>query len=77
MGECSFQPLAKSKGVVGDCESEACQPQAGKFKAKPWTEEHEQYKAYLTWISLPNKMKSNNYTGSQGVNNAVRWGERY
>jgi len=22
MGECSFQPLAKSKGVVGDCESE-------------------------------------------------------
>ena len=22
MGDCSFQPLAKSKGVVGDCESE-------------------------------------------------------
>jgi len=56
VGVCSYQPLAKSKGVHSDVESE------GSWKAKFRPKEHKYHQAYDVWMSLQYKMKSNNYT---------------
>ena len=56
MGVCNHQPLAKSKGVHCEVESE------GSFEAKFRPEEHEHYQAEFVWMSLPNKAKSKDYT---------------
>lgn len=45
-------------------------------RAKLWPDEQKSHIRSHTGISLPNKMKSDSYTESHGINEAGRWSER-
>ena len=56
MGVCNRQPLAKSKGVHREVESE------GSWRQSPGPRNTNTIRQTLLWTSLPNKAKSKDYT---------------
>ena len=70
MGDCSFQPLAKSKGVVGDCESEGSWRQSSGPRNTN----------IIRHIRLDEFAKQNEILklhGNRSVNDAGTWNESY
>ena len=70
MGDCSFQPLANSKGVVGDCESEGS-----------WRQSSDPRNTnIIRHIRLDEFAKQNEVQklhGDRSVNNVGTWNEGY
>ena len=77
MGDCSFQPLANSKGVVGDCESEGSYRQSSDPRNTACPARRETLSGISGWMSLQTKTKSQNYTENRSVNDAGTWDEGY
>jgi hypothetical protein len=70
MGDCSFQPLADSKGVAGDCESEGSLRQSSDPRNTNIIR-HIRLDEFATQNEVPK------LHGNRSVNNAGTWNEGY
>jgi len=70
MGDCSFQPLAKSKGVVGDCESEGSWRQSSDPR-------NTNIIRHDRWDEFASQNEIQKLHGHRSVNDAGTWNEGY
>jgi len=70
MGDCGFQPLAKSKGVAGDCESEGSWRQSSDPR-------NTNIIRHIRWDEFAQQNEIQKLHGHRSVNDAGTWNEGY